>query len=151
MKKQIKIFALLMAMVLCLVALTACSNKYGALKKAFEKEGFEENQSVEDAAKKIKDEIEKDELAVNIHILTKKDSIVKPSVMIIEFKSTEDLAKAYKDSNTMQGLVKDVQDSDDVQALVKSLEDAGFAKGNCLCIPLAVVYAATITDIVKSV
>ncbi len=151
MKKQTKIFALLMAMVLCLGALTACSNKYGALKKAFEKEGFEENQAIEGKAEEIKKDLEKADLAVNIHVLTKNDSVLKPSVMIIEFKSTEDLAKAYKDSNTMQGLVADVKDNDDVQALVKSLEDAGFAKGNCLCIPLSVTYAVTITNIVKSV
>lgn len=150
MKKVTRIVALTMMLVLCVAALTACSNKYPQLKSAFEKEGFEENQAVEGVADQIKQDMAKDELEVNVHVLTKNEG-VKPSVMIIEFKATEDLVKAYQDSNTMQGLVKDVQESEDVNALYQSLVDAGFACGNCLCIPLSVVYYKTITEIVKGV
>lgn len=151
MKKTTKIFALAISMLLCLVALTACSNKYGALKSAFEKEGFTENQSVEGVFADIKKDLEKDELEVNLHVLTKTSSLTKPSVLIIEFKSTDDLVKAYKDSNTMQGLVKDVQENEDVQKMYKSLEDAGLAKGNCLCVPMSLAYYNDIVNIVKSV
>ena len=150
MKKVTRIVALAMMLVLCVAALTACSNKYPQLKSAFEKEGFEENQAVEGTAEQIKKDLEKDELEVNVHILTKNEG-VRPSVMIIEFKATEDLVKAYKDSNTMQGLVKDVKENEDTQAMYQALVDAGFACGNCLCIPLSVVYYKTITGIVKSV
>lgn len=151
MKKVTRIVALAMMLVLCVAALTACSNKYPQLKSAFEKEGFEENQAVEGTAEQIKKDLEKDELEVNVHILTNSSETLKPSVMIIEFKATEDLVKAYKDSNTMQGLVKDVKEDEDTQAMYQALVDAGFACGNCLCIPLSVVYYKTITGIVKSV
>lgn len=150
MKKTTRILTFILLAVLCLVTLTSCG-KYNALRKAFEKEGYEENQTVEGVAADIKKEIEKDEVTVNVHILTNTSATLKPSVMIIEFKATEDLVNAYKDSSTMQGLVKDVQNSEDVKAVYQSLVDAGHAKGNCLCIPLSLVYYKDITDIVKSV
>lgn len=150
MKKTTRILTFILLAVLCLVTLTSCG-KYNALRKAFEEEGYEENQTVEGVAADIKKEIEKDEVTVNVHILTNTSATLKPSVMIIEFKATEDLVNAYKDSSTMQGLVKDVQNSEDVKAVYQSLVDAGHAKGNCLCIPLSLVYYKDITDIVKSV
>lgn len=146
MKKTVRIFALVAALTLCLVALTACSDKYGALKSAFEEEGFKENQVVEGVAEQIKQDLEKQELEVNIHVLTKGVD----AVAIIEFTATEELAQAIKDSNTLQGFIKDVQESEDANEFYNKLVEAGYAKGNCLCIPLT-VKASTMTEIVKSV
>ena len=69
------------------------------------------------------------------------------SALIIEFKATEDMKKAYDDSATIQGFIKDVSANEDAQAFVKALEDAGYAKGNCLVLSLS----SEVQTIVKSV
>ena len=61
------------------------------------------------------------------------------------------MKKAYDDSATIQGLVKDVSSNENAQAFAEALENAGYAKGNCLAIPLSVLYINEITNIVKSV
>lgn len=149
MKKLVQIMSLVLLVAFAVTCLASC-NKYPALKKAFEKEGYKENETLESTATKIKEEMEKDELAVNIHMLTKESNGIT-SVLIVEFKSTEDMKKAYDDSATIQGLVKDISSNEDVKAFAEALENAGYAKGNCLAIPLSLLYVNEITNIVKSV
>lgn len=149
MKKLVQIMSLVLLVAFAVTCLASC-NKYPALKKAFEKEGYKENETLENTATKIKEEMEKDELVVNIHMLTKESNGLT-SVLIVEFKSTEDMKKAYDDSATIQGLVKDISSNEDVQSFAEALENAGYAKGNCLAIPLSLLYVNEITNIVKSV
>lgn len=149
MKNLTRVLALVLLVAAMATMLVSC-NKYPALRKAFEKEGYKENTALENVSTKIKEELEKDDLTVTLHLLTKESNGLT-SVLIVEFKATEDMKKAYDDSATIQGLVKDVSSNEDAQAFVDALENAGYAKGNCLAIPLSVLYINEITNIVKSV
>ena len=149
MKHLTRVLALVLLVAAMATLLVSC-NKYPSLKKAFEKEGYKENEKLENAAAKIKEDLEKDDLAVTLHLLTKESNRIT-SVLIIEFKATEDMKKAYDDSATLQGLVKDVSKNEDAQAFADALENAGYAKGNCLAVPLSIMYINEITNIVKSV
>ena len=148
MKKSMKILSLVLVLVMAVLSLASCS-KYNALKSAFEKEGYEENTDLESMSKSIKEEMEKDDLAVNLHLLTKKGTLA--SALIVEFKSTEDMKKAYDDSATIRGFIEDVSSNEDAKEFQKALEDTGYAKGNCLVLPLTIARAKEIKDIVKSV
>ena len=149
MKKSMKILSLVLVLVMAVLSLASCS-KYNALKSAFEKKDYVENTDLEGTTKKVQE----DNLAVNLHLMTKKGSLT--SALIIEFKSTEDMKKAYDDSETIKGLVKDISSNEDAKEFQKALEDTGYAKGNCLILPIALSLTpakdiAEIKDIVKSV
>lgn len=146
MKKLAKILSLVLVLAMATLALVGCSS-YSSLKKAFEAKDYKENEKLETVAENIKKEIEKDDLVVTLHLMTKSNGIT--SALIIEFNSTEDMKKAYDDSETIKGLVKDISSNEDVTAFQKALEDAGYAKGNCLVVPLSVLYINEITTIVK--
>ncbi|HBJ18723.1 MAG TPA: hypothetical protein DDY70_03120 [Clostridiales bacterium] len=148
MKKSLKVLSLVRVLVMAVLSLASCS-KYNALKSAFEKEGYEENADLESMSQSIKEEMEKDDLAVNLHLLTKKGTL--SSALIVEFKSTEDMKKAYDDSATIRGFIEDVSSNEDAKEFQKALEDTGYAKGNCLVLPLTLTRAKEIRDIVKSV
>ena len=143
MKKLTRVLALVLLVAAAATLLVSC-NKYPALKKAFEKEGYTESSTMEGIFSDVKKALEKEELSVNLHVMTKGGV---NSALIIEFKATEDMKKAYDDSATIQGLIKDVSANEDAQAFVKALEDAGYAKGNCLVLSLF----SEVQSIVKSV
>lgn len=148
MKKVSKIFVAVLCVCLSIVTFTACS-KYNALLKAFEKEGFVVSETLEKNNSKMKEDLEKEDLAVELHFLYK-DSITSPAAaLIIEFKSTKELKEKYNESETLKGFVKDVENNEDAQAMYDSLVKAGYANGNCLIVPL--LGSKTVTDIVKSV
>ncbi len=148
MKKLVQIMSLVLLVAFAVTCLASC-NKYPALKKAFEKEGYEESETLESLAADIKEELEKDELVVNLHLLSKG---LGNTVLIVEFKSTEDMKKAYDDSATIRGALEDISSNEDVKAFAEALENAGYAKGNCLAIPvLSPLHINDITNIVKSV
>lgn len=151
MKKMTRVLALVLLVAAAATLLVSCT-KYPSLKKAFEKEGYKENTALESVSTKIKEELEKDDLTVNLHLLTKESNGIT-SVLIIEFKATEDMKKAYDDSSTIQGFVKDISKNEDAQAFAEALENAGYAKGNCLVVPLSPLglHINEITNIVKSV
>lgn len=150
MKRFTKILCVVMILAISATALVSCSSKYSKIQKAFEKEGYKENTKFTDVADKIKAELDKDEYAVEMHLLTKESNGIT-SVFIVEFKSTKDMVNAYENSETIKGLVKDISSSEDVNKVQEALENAGYAKGNCLCIPMSVLYINEITNIVKSV
>ena len=149
MKKLCAIAALCLAAVLSLV-LVGCGSSYNALKKAFEKAGYTESETLESRAETIKEEAEKDSLVVTVHGMSKVDGLQTNFVMIIEFNSTEDMKKLYDESNTIQGLVKDIEENDSAEELKDALEEAGFAKGNCLVISTNSLAMNEVTNIVKN-
>ena len=148
MKTFVKIMTAVVLVTVLVVSLVSCTSKYGDIRAAFEKEGYSENQSLESTSKAIKEELEKKDFAVEIHLLTKSNKIT--SALVVEFKSTQEMVEAYESSATIRGLVKDIADSEDVNAVYNALKDAGYAKDNCLVIPLSLIYAKEITNIVKS-
>lgn len=153
MKNASKLLALVLVLVTAL-SLVACSSKYGALKKAFEKEGYTESEQVETWSKTIKAECgkaEDEDMVTNVHVLTKAGSLIIDTkvVLILEFKATDDMIEFYKNSSTAQGVYKDLTEKTDAKAFYNELVEAGYAKGNCFVIPIA-INANEITTIVKN-
>lgn len=149
MKKLCAIAALCLAAVLSLV-LVGCGSSYGALKKAFEEAGYTESETLESFAETIKEEAEKDSLAVTVHGMSKVDGYQSNFVVIIEFNSTEDMKKLYDESNTIQGFVKDIEENENAEKFKDALEEAGFAKGNCLVLSWNALAMNEVTNIVKN-
>lgn len=149
MKKMTKLMAILLIVVSAL-SLVACSSKYGALKSAFEKAEYQENSSFTGVAETIKEELAKEEYAVELHLMTKKSNGLT-SALIIEFKSTKELVQAYNDNKAIRDLVSDVKNDEDVNKMYNTLVENGYAKGNCLVVPMSVLYYTEITGIVKGV
>lgn len=148
MKKFAMIVSILLVAVLS-VAMVGCS-MYGSLKKAFEKEGYEEVTELEDVAENVKKEAKKDDLEVNLHAMKKNDGLKSTLVLIVEFKATEDMKKFYEDSETVKGFVKDVSNNEDVKAWQEAMENAGYAKGNCLVFTVNPLSINEVTNIVKN-
>lgn len=142
--KKLSVLAALVLTIVMAMGLVACSS-YGSLKKAFEKEGYAESQTLENIANTIKTEAEEDNLAITIHAMSKGLNVA----VIVEFNSTEDMKKLYDESATIQGFVKDISSNEDAKAFQKALEDAGYAKGNCLVVPVNPLSINEITNIVK--
>ena len=143
--KKLTIVATLVMCVVMAMSFAACASSYGALKKAFENEGYSESQTMEGFTKDIQKALEKDEISVNMHVFTK--DLVKIA-MVIEFKSTEEMKKFYDNNEIVRDHVKNVTSNEDVKAFQKSMEDAGYAKGNCLVLP-AITCISEVTAIVK--
>lgn len=148
MKKFATLVSLVLVAILAL-GMTGCSS-YGSLKKAFEKEGYEESAELEGYNDKIEAEAGKDDLAVTLHGLKKIDGLKSTVVLIVEFKATEDMKKFYEDSETVKGFVKDVSSNEDVKEWHKAMEDAGYAKGNCLVFTINPLSLNEVTNIVKN-
>lgn len=140
----------MLLIVVSAISLAACSSKYGALKSAFEKEGYTESEQVETWSETIKNELkgEDGEMVTNIHVLTKGITDV---VLVLEFKATDDMLEFYKESNTFQGAVKDITENEDAKAFYNTLVDAGYANGNCLVFSINWANKNEVTNIVKSV
>ncbi len=145
MKKVLRLTALALVAVTLMLCLVGCSSKYNSLKKAFEEEGYTENEKLDEISEEIKAELEKDELEVEIHLLSKTLS----SAIIVEFNSTDDLVKAFKENEDLRDAVEDIKDNEDVQKIYEELEEAGVVCGNCFIIPIS-LNPKEITDIVKS-
>lgn len=145
MKKLTKVLALVLVLATLAFTLVSCST-YGKIKSALEKKDYVENTDLDAVATAIKNELEKKDLAVEIHMFAKKGTLTK-NVLVVEFKATDDMKKAYEDSNTMQGLIKDIQKNDDAKAFYDALVEAGYANGNCLVFPLSIVQSEFIKEV----
>lgn len=150
MKKLTKIVSLALVLVMALTMLASCGSKYSAIEKAFVDAGYENNTTFTGVMNTIKEELAKDEYAVELHMLTKKSNGLT-SAIVIEFKSTKELVEFYESSATAQDLVKDVSENEDVKKMYNALVNAGYANGNCLVLPASILYINEITNIVKSV
>ncbi|CDE18972.1 MAG: hypothetical protein SPF67_02730 [Eubacteriales bacterium] len=151
MKKLTKIVSLALVLVMAVMMLASCGgSKYPAIEKAFVDAGYENNTTFTGVMNTIKEELAKEEYAVELHMLTKKSNGLT-SAIVIEFKSTKELVEYYESSATVQGLIKDVSENEDVNKMYNALVNAGYANGNCLVVPASILYINEITNIVKSV
>ena len=148
MKKLSVVLALCIIVVMAM-GLTACSS-YNALKKAFENAGYTESETMEAIAEDIREEAESESLAITVHGMSKIDGLSTTFVLIVEFKSVEDMKKMFDESETVKGIIKDVQSNEDAKELQKTLENSGFAKGNCLVLPSNPLTLNEVTNIVKN-
>ena len=151
MKTLTKIVSLALGRVMAVMMLASCGgSKYPAIEKAFVDAGYENNTTFTGVMNTIKEELAKEEYAVELHMLTKKSNGLT-SAIVIEFKSTKELVEYYESSATVQGLIKDVSENEDVNKMYNALVNAGYANGNCLVVPASILYINEITNIVKSV
>lgn len=151
MKKLTKIVSLALVLVMAVMMLASCGgSKYPAIEKAFVDAGYENNTTFTGVMNTIKEELAKEEYAVELHMLTKKSNGLT-SAIVIEFKSTKELVEYYESSATVQELIKDVSENEDVNKMYNALVNAGYANGNCLVVPASILYINEITNIVKSV
>lgn len=144
MKKLSVIVSLLLVAVLSL-GMFGCSS-YPSLKKAFEKEDYTVSETVENLTKDIKAAAEKEKLGIETHAMVKGLTEV---AFILEFKATDDMKKFYDDNKVVRDAISGITSNEDAQEFYKSLEEKGFAKGNCLVIPI-VDAAGEIPSIVKN-
>ncbi len=150
MKKILKLTAMIMVVVLSLTVLVACSDKYPAIKKAFEDEGYSESTQVEALASSLKTALERDDFEINVHILTKITLTggIRTAI-VIEFKETDELKNAIAENETLKNALMEFVSSQDVQDYYAELEEAGYANGNCLLVP--VVFSADALEEVVSI
>ena len=114
MKNFTKVLSLVMVLVIALMSFTGCASNYSKLEKALGDKGYKVNEKLSEVADKVKAELNKEDYAVELHFLTKDNNI--SSVLIVEFKSTKELAEAYEKSETVKGFVKDVKNNEDVNS-----------------------------------
>lgn len=143
-----KVLAVALTVLLAAALLVSCSSKYKTLENAFVKAGYAVNEDFTALADSIKSKLEKEEYAVEMHMLTKTGPIT--SVLIIEFRTTKELVDAYRDNENIRDLVRAAAEDEDVQKAYAKLVEKGFAKGNCLVVPLSIFYIDEITEIVKN-
>ena len=120
MKKKLSlIFTSLALLLVMIVTLCACST-YGSIKRKYESEGWSENKDLielQDAllTSALGEDYEK---SCTVHALQKDGSLLN-YVVILEFKSTDEMKEKIEDSATLKGIVKDAQNSD-------------YVSGNCV-------------------
>lgn len=144
MKRSIKLIAVFLLATM-LLSLASCGSTFGAIKRNFEKNGYEyiadeEGNSIFDA---ISAEFEEGDVSATFHVFKAKenegekdnssigsmiggviDSLVNKVdyLGVIEFASDKELKEALSESETLKGLVADAQDSE-------------YVNGNCILIP----------------
>ena len=130
MKKLMKLTAILIVSVMAFT-LVACSS-YGALEKAFTKNGYEVSGEVDELTEMIKEEAEKEELELTFHAFTKKDGVTSDLVFVLEFKNTDELSEFIDETDALDEFIEDLKDDEDASKIYNKLVEEGYAKGNCL-------------------
>lgn len=111
-KKLATIFSSLALVAMLIATLCACST-YDSVKSEYESNGWTENEN----CVKLQETLLKNALGEDyaqtckIHALAKTGSILN-YVVILEFKSTDEMNKKIDESATLKGMIKDVQNSD---------------------------------------
>lgn len=111
-KKLATIFSSLALVAMLIATLCACST-YDSVKSEYESNGWTENEN----CVKLQETLLKNALGEDyaqtckIHALAKDGSILN-YVVILEFKSTDEMNKKIDESATLKGMIKDVQNSD---------------------------------------
>lgn len=135
MKKLLMTITSIALLLTLSLSLVACSS-YGKIEKALEEIGYAKIESSQEA-----EDIKKEsEVPVTMHVFSNKDSlglteIAKLNIVIVmEFKSSDEMKEYYEDSNTLQGLVQDIEEDGSAKEFYDSLVEKGYANGNCLVI-----------------
>lgn len=138
MKRLTQIGALVLTVLLSL-SMVACANTYPKIKKAFEKEGYKQSDTMEGVTSDFKSYTNQDgkEIALTVHVLAK--DLVNYAI-ILEFKATDEMLQFYKDNKAARDAVKDVTENEDAKAFYNQLKEKGYANGNCMLIPAGVNY-----------
>lgn len=125
------------------LSLVACSS-YGKIEKALEEIGYAKVESSQEA----EDLEEESEVPVTMHVFSNTAKL--DMVIVMEFKSTDEMKEYYEDSNTLQGLVKDIKEDGSAKEFYDSLVEKGYANKNCLVININPFVADAVKTAVKN-
>lgn len=117
MKKFLKALTAVLAVVILAVALVGCGNKYGSIKKAYEKEGYEISELI----------VSEKESELKTYISTEQYDKIKDGKLLTCTKSA--LLFAFVVTLGSTDKVKDFYGSEDKYN--KAVED-GYVNGNCI-------------------
>lgn len=131
MKKIVKILSTFLIVVLSL-GLIACSG-FNKVEKTLNSLGYYESGINYEDLRKISDQTNVDVRAVLFTNLN------KGSVMVFEFKSIEDMKECYDDSDTLKNYLTGLSEYMSVNDFKKHLTNQGYAKKNCLVIPITII------------
>lgn len=151
MKKLLMTITSIALLLTLSLSLVACSS-YGKIEKALQEIGYAKIESSQEA----EDLEEESDVAVTMHVFSNKDSLslteaLKINVVIVmEFKSTDEMKEYYEDSDTLQGLVKDVEEDGSAKEFYDSLVEKGYANKNCLVISVNPLSADAVKTAVKN-
>ncbi len=137
MKTITKILSLMLVLTLS-ISMMACSS-YGKVEKALNELGYSVIEGND--ADKQSSNYEDMESVTDVHVLSKKVDAglvdIPLYVIVLEFKSTDELVEAYKESNTLQGIIEDINESEDAKELYNQLQENGFVCGNCMILAIS--------------
>ena len=124
MKKKLAMLFSSLALVLVMIATLCACSTYGSVKRAYEKEGWTEDETVVQLQKGFLSATlgEDYEKVCTIHGL-KKDLL--NYVVILEFDSTKEMNEEIKDNATLKGMIQDAQKSDIVSGTCILLVSVG--------------------------
>ena len=133
MKTITKILSLMLVLTLS-ISMMACSS-YGKVEKALNELGYSVIEGNE--ADKQSSNYEDMESVTDVHVLSKTVLFTPSIVIVLEFKSTDELVEAYKESNTFQGIIEDINENEDAKELYNQLQENGFVCGNCMILAIS--------------
>ena len=152
MKKLVKMLTLLCVAVILVSSLTACFSTYGKVESALKKIGYNPIESSQEAS----DITEESEVVVTPHVLSNAESLKATEiykidvVIVLEFKTTDEMKKLYEESDTLKGLVSDVKADGTAQEFYNALVEKGYANGNCLVLSTNPVVADAVKTAIKN-
>ena len=148
MKKLIKLLSLVLVLTFALT-LVACSS-YGKLEEAFTKKGYTVSESFDVILNDLKEDADKKDIAVTPHLLVKASGINTDTILILEFKATDEMKEFVENSNQAQAIIKDVSTDQNAKDFYEALENAGYVNGNCLVLSTNPLNRAEVIEIVKN-
>ena len=154
MKKLVKILALSLVFVFCFAFVACGGSSYSKIETALGKADFKVNQNAENVLSSIKTELNKSDLAVEFHVLTREEDSSGTTdfshVIVLEFNATDDLVEACKESSVLKAIVKDAVASEDLKEAYDKLVQEGWANGNCLVYGYTSSVRSEVKKIVKN-
>ena len=136
MKKIIKITALVLALVLCTLALVSCST-FGSIKSNFEGAGYTLITADKDTTGEIK--LENGTITYTIHTFTKKSENAENDNLLGDIIDgiTEAASTAIVWECASEGdLEKAIEANADIKAILDGAQKSDFVNGNCILMTL---------------
>lgn len=123
MKKKFITVAIVTVLSILLIGLCACANTFGSIKSALNDAGFEEVEISQEYKDMVKQAYGDEGERAAIHIF-KKDTL--KVVIVVEFKSNDDLVEALRDRLT----------DEEIKDAYQELQKLDIVNGNCVFLPV---------------
>jgi hypothetical protein len=147
MKKVIKSICLLLVVALCF-SFVGCST-LGKVEKALNEIGYVKTTQAGEYE-------EETEYPVTVHAFSNKDGLGLTeiaklnTVIVLEFKATDDMKAYCEESDTLKGIVSDISKDGNAQDFYNALVEKGLANGNCLVFSINPLQAETVMNAIKN-